>query len=57
MIEKASPVEMRKALEIVDQYRKAGIMFVPIPVLSKDEEATYGLIAVQQLQRIAEENI
>ncbi|MFA7099981.1 MAG: DUF1382 family protein [Eubacteriales bacterium] len=31
---KTTPVQMRKSLEMVDALKKAGIRFVPIPVLN-----------------------
>lgn len=37
MIEKATPVQMRKTLELVDLFKRGGILFVPVPVLSEDE--------------------
>ena len=43
MIEKASPVEMRKVLEIVNQFKLAGIGFVPIPIVEQgDKEHLHG---------------
>jgi hypothetical protein len=36
---KASPVEMRKALEAVETLKKAGLLFVPMPVLSEADHA------------------
>lgn len=38
MVEKASPVEMRKALELVNQFKMAGIGFVPIPAIDEDDK-------------------
>ena len=35
-MEKASPINMRRSLKIVDAFRKAGIGFVPIPVFSEE---------------------
>ena len=34
-MDKCSPVVMRKNLEVVDQFKKWGIDFVPIPVRSQ----------------------
>jgi hypothetical protein len=36
---RASPVEMRKALEAVENLKKAGLLFVPMPVLSEADHA------------------
>ena len=36
-IEKASPVEMRKALEAVEGFKKGMLRFVPIPVLNEND--------------------
>ena len=37
MIERASPVQLRKALEMANLFVKAGMRFVPMPVTSDDE--------------------
>ncbi|WBA79591.1 DUF1382 family protein [Endozoicomonas sp. GU-1] len=34
-MERASPADLRKSLEIVEVFKSAGIMFVPVPVASK----------------------
>jgi hypothetical protein len=35
--EKASPVDMRRALQVADEFKKIGILFVPMPVLNKKD--------------------
>ena len=35
---KCSPVEMRKNLEIVDLYKKLGIDFVAVPVMNENQK-------------------
>jgi hypothetical protein len=37
MIEKATPAQQRRTLELVEVLVKGGILFVPVPVLSMDE--------------------
>lgn len=34
---KASPVEMRKCLSMVEIFKKSRIAFVPIPIISKED--------------------
>lgn len=34
---RASPVEMRKALEMVETFKQYGILFVAVPVLNADD--------------------
>ncbi len=35
---KCSPVEMRKNLQVVEQFRKDGVDFVPVPVKDADHK-------------------
>lgn len=37
LVMRASPVQMRKSLEVVDALKRAGVWFVPIPVLDEAE--------------------
>ena len=37
-MEKANPVEMRKALEVVQGLKAGGILFVPIPVIGEKDK-------------------
>ena len=34
---RANPASMRKVLEMVNELKKAGILFMPIPVLNQDD--------------------
>ena len=34
-MERATPVQMRKSLEVVEVFKKAGLRFVPIPVIDE----------------------
>lgn len=54
MIEKASPVEMRKALEAVEYLKQAGLLFVPVPVLGEENHEQIKALALKQMDRIVE---
>jgi len=57
MIEKCSPVEMRKNLEVVEQFKRAGIDFVAIPVRDsarKDEMIALGKKILEEMAVYAE---
>jgi hypothetical protein len=49
---KASPVEMRKALEMVNALKMAGILFVPMPVLDHADHADLVEQATTKLNQI-----
>lgn len=53
-MERASPVRMRKCLEIVESLKQAGILFVPIPVI--DDSDFYELMwnLDEKLKRLGE---
>ncbi|WP_404472945.1 DUF1382 family protein [Vreelandella venusta] len=52
---RASPVEMRKALEAAEVYRSAGILFVPMPVFRKGEKIARQVEAYVRLAEAADE--
>lgn len=51
----ASPIDMRRALEMVAALRSAGILFVPIPVADAEEAARRVEEAQERLEQIAQE--
>lgn len=54
-MQKASPVDMRKALEVVDVYRKAGMLFVAMPVLDAADHESLKLQSQHRLEQIIDE--
>ena len=50
--EKASPVNVRESLEMVEALRKAGIDFIPIPATSKEERQAMIKIAIQKIEEL-----
>ena len=48
-MEKAKVIDMRKALVIADEYRKARVLFIPMPVLNKEDKDTLCKEAVRRL--------
>ena len=54
---RASPVDLRKAIQVANVYVNAGILFVPMPVLNKDDHAAKVLeaeLAIESLLTQAE---
>ena len=52
---RASPSDMRKALIVVDGFKKAGILFVPVPVLNEAHRIKLGNMVNEALQVILDE--
>lgn len=58
MINRASPVQLRKALEVAHLYAKMGINFVPVPVTSEAEQnalADQAFAKLEEIERAAAE--
>jgi len=53
-MKRTSPVDMRKALAMAHEMSKAGLLFVPMPVVSPEEFATLARHAHERLGQIAE---
>jgi len=52
---RANPVDLRKAIEAANIYVKAGILFVPMPVLSKEDHAAKCLEAELAIERLLDD--
>ncbi len=48
--ERARPTDLRKSMQVVDEFCKAGILFVPIPVLNKKDG---GELCTESFKRLA----
>lgn len=53
---RASPVDLRNALEIAENLVKAGIDFVPVPVLSDEDKAILARDVQMRLAQIKNES-
>ena len=53
---KCSPIEMRKNLELVDTLRKHGIDFVAVPVRDNNHKNELINLGYQVLEEVAKEN-
>ena len=49
---RANPVELRKALELAHAFVLAGIDFVPVPVLTQDDKNELAMDLQRRLERI-----
>ena len=52
---RASPADMRKALAVVDVLRKAGILFVPMPVMSAEDHSSLIEQVDSRLEQLAQQ--
>lgn len=52
---RASPVDLRKAIEVANAYTNAGILFVPMPVLNEADHHDLVQKASQRIEQILEE--
>jgi hypothetical protein len=50
---RCSPVQMRKALEMVEALKQSGMEFVPVPVLNDADREKLLLITASRLEQIA----
>jgi hypothetical protein len=53
-MEKANVIDMRKVLVLAEEYRKAGVLFMPMPVLNKEDKDTLCKEAVRRLSVLAQ---
>ncbi|MEO8644566.1 DUF1382 family protein [Pseudomonas sp.] len=52
---RASPIDLRKAAEAANTYIKAGVLFVPMPVLSAEDHTELVAQANTRLDQIIRE--
>lgn len=52
---RASPVDLRKAIEVANAYTNAGILFVPMPVLNEADHHDLVQQASHRIEQILEE--
>ncbi|EOG7953871.1 DUF1382 family protein [Klebsiella aerogenes] len=52
---RASPVDLRKSLEIANNLARIGIRFVPIPVATEEEFQVLSSVLSRKLEQIATE--
>ncbi len=53
MIERESPIELRKALAIVEALKTSGIGFVPVAITSEEERLSLASLCLRNLDKIA----
>lgn len=55
MLERASPIQLRKALELANVFVKLGVNFVPVPVSSDEEQRALVEQALAKLARMEQD--
>jgi predicted Zn-ribbon and HTH transcriptional regulator len=55
MLERASPVQLRKALELANLFVKTGVNFVPVPVANDEEQRALVEHALAKLAEFEQE--
>lgn len=53
-IQRASPADLRKALEIANTLAKAGLLFIPMPVLSAEDASGLQRQAFERLDKLTQ---
>ena len=54
-MKRASPVTLRKAKYLVEEFVRAGIDFVPIPVIDQDDKNELAMDLQRRLEQIEKE--
>ena len=53
-MDRAPPVDLRRELSAAQELARAGILFVPIPVLNEDDHAALRGEAIKRMEQIIE---
>ncbi|GAG29169.1 unnamed protein product [marine sediment metagenome] len=53
-MEKESPINLRKSLIIVENFKREGIGFIPIPVLSEEHRRELVILCGEKLEELAQ---
>ena len=52
---RASPVDLYKAMDLAQSFSRSGILFVPVPVICDSDRDKFGAIAIEQMAKIEDE--
>ena len=55
-VNRANPVELRKAIELAHAFVTAGIDFVPVPILTQDDKNELAMDVQTRLKQIEKES-